>query len=121
MSSDIVERLRKVAGWLRPEFGAETANEIEKAADEIERLRAEVAKFAAIRETHAIVPREPTEAMLLAGRATWAGETYTAMDDFIPRNRAERIRKRAWRQIQLWRLASYEKLVALSFEAHLIR
>ena len=41
--------------------------------------------------------------------------------DFIPRNRSERIRKRAWRQIQLGRLASYEKLVALSLEAHLIR
>lgn len=69
MTEDIVERLRTYAD--------ETEGEdlIYKAADEIERLRAEVTKFAAIRETHAIVPREPTEAMVEAG---WVGRSGSA-------------------------------------------
>jgi|TARA_R110002051_G_scaffold317117_1_gene397875 hypothetical protein len=39
----------------------------------------------------------------------------------IPVNRSERMRKRAWRQIQQGRLANYQKLAALALEAHTIR
>ena len=75
MTEDIVERLRTYADE------TEGDDLIYKAADEIERLRAEVAKFAAIRETHAIVPREPTEAMVGAGcvHTAYCKRTYTAM------------------------------------------
>lgn len=38
-----------------------------------------------------------------------------------PVNRSERIRKRAWRQIQQGEPANYHRLVALALEAHLIR
>ena len=68
MAEDIVERLREK----HPSLVTQSFIMAE-AADEIERLRAEVAKFAAIRETHAIVPREPTEAMVRAGLSgAWA-------------------------------------------------
>ena len=75
MTEDIVERLRTYADE------TEGDDLIYKAADEIERLRAEVAKFAAIRETHAIVPREPTEAMREAGWQDYkdVGDIWTAM------------------------------------------
>lgn len=40
--------------------------------------------------------------------------------DIIPRNRSERIRKRAWKQAQAGKLSNYGKLVALALEAHTI-
>ena len=58
MSSDIVERLRAYKPYQINDgepFGPKVCGQ---AADEIERLRAEVAALAAIRETHAIVPRD---------------------------------------------------------------
>jgi hypothetical protein len=41
--------------------------------------------------------------------------------DFMPRNRAERIRKRAWRRIQEGDLPGYTRLVGLSQEVGAIR
>lgn len=41
--------------------------------------------------------------------------------DITPRNRAERIRKRAWKRIEQGDLNGYLKLTALALEAHTIR
>ena len=41
--------------------------------------------------------------------------------DFIPRNRGERIRKRAWQAAQRRDLSAYTKLVALALEVGSIR
>lgn len=41
--------------------------------------------------------------------------------DITPRNRSERIRKRAWKRIEQGDLKGYERLTALSLEAHTIR
>lgn len=41
--------------------------------------------------------------------------------DITPRNLSERIRKRAWKRIEQGDLKGYERLTALSLEAHAIR
>jgi hypothetical protein len=45
----------------------------------------------------------------------------TDQQDHTPRNRAERIRKRGWKEAQAGRVDNYSKLVALSLEVNTIK
>ena len=84
MTEDIVEAWVRLKEWLEPLAGDNC--DLKASQNEVETFNAmeeAVAKFAAIRETHAIVPREPTNKMHEAGvRIHHHGSplaTYTAM------------------------------------------